>query len=216
MMVFGKGIWLMSRQSDLAGSMATVAIAALGGPLFVGRAALAEVVKYAQSRYDENEQSRQIRRQVAGAVVAWAASEKLARDDVDLGLALGAEKVTRFGLSTDKLAGLGFDPVLATEAVVAAAKAEDSRWGIEDHYVVAVRAIGVTYEALIAQLRDREDTAISVFLALRGSIEDCAARTEERFKAVAIGLGDLADALAAVGSPRMVSWSRPARPCCRH
>lgn len=200
MMVFGKGRWLMSKQGELTKSLATVAIAALGGPLFVARAALAEVVKYAQSRYDENEQSRQVLRQVAGAVTAWASGEKLIQNDVDLGLALAAEKVACFGLSKDKLAELGFDPVRAAEAVVSAAKAEDPRWGTEDHYAAAERSIGVTYEALISQLRSSEGTTISVFLALRGSIEDRAARTEDRIRAVAIGLGDLADALAGVGT----------------
>lgn len=87
----------MSKQSDLAGPLATVAIATLGGPLLVVRAGLGEVVKYAQSRYDESEQPRQIRRQVAGAVSRWADSEKLSDSAVDLGLALAAENVARYG-----------------------------------------------------------------------------------------------------------------------
>ncbi|MET0994831.1 MAG: NACHT domain-containing protein [Mycobacterium sp.] len=179
---------------------------------------MAEVVKYAQARYDENEQSRQIRRQVSDAVTAWAGSEKLAKDDVDLGLALAAETVARFGLGTDMLAGLGFDPLLAAEAVAAAARAEDTRWGTEDHHTVAIRAIGVTYEALTAQLKARDDTAISMFLALRGSIDDRATHIEDSLMSVSVSLGDLADALAGVGTladvisylrTRIVNWDVP-------
>jgi hypothetical protein len=177
-----------------------VAIASLGGPLFVARAALAEVVKYAQSRYEENEQSRQIRRQVADVLGAWADSEQLNGEDVDLGLALAAEIVSRFGLSTDELAELGFAPAAAAEVVVGKAKSNDPNWGTEDHYAVAVRAIGVTYEALMTQLRASDAAVISSFLALRNSISHWAARNEDRFEAAAFSLADLAAALVNVAT----------------
>jgi hypothetical protein len=190
----------MSGRSDLAVSLVSIAIAALGGPLVVARTALAEVAKYAQTRYDEKEESRQIVRQVSSAVMAWARSEKLAGDDVDLGLELARDTVWSFGLSTDKLAELRFEATAAAEAVVAAAKAENPRWGTEDHYTVAVRAIEITYEALIAQLRAHEGTAVALFLTLRRSIENYATGTEDGLKAIAASSGDLSDALTSVGA----------------
>lgn len=127
----------MSAQSKLAASLATVAIAALGGPLVLSRTALAEVVKHAQSLYEQNDESRQITRRVTGAVTAWAAGENLSRE-VDLGLELAAETVARFGLSTDALAELGFDAAAAAGAVVVAASRDDAAWETEAHYAVAV------------------------------------------------------------------------------
>lgn len=189
----------MSGRSNLAASLATVAIAALGGPIILTRTALEEVVKHAQSLYDQNDESRQISRRVSEAVKAWAVSENLAKD-VDLGLELAAETVARFGLSTDRLAELSFEAAAAAGAVVAAARADDPKWGTEDHYAVAVRAIGVTYEALIAQLRANEGTAVALFLTLRKSIEDYATGIEHRLKALTVTSGDLSDALTGVGT----------------
>lgn len=121
----------MSRSSDLASSLATVAIAALGGPLFAVRAALAEVVRHAQSSYDGNEQTRQVQTYVRNAVSAWAQSEHFSTADLEIGLTLATEIVARIGLSTERLAELGFDANRAAGEVIELAKIEDPYWGKE-------------------------------------------------------------------------------------
>ena len=102
--------------SALAGSLATVAIASLGGPLSAAGAALAEVVKLAQARYEAGAPTRDLRRQVTAEIRQWAEGEKFASEDVRLGLALATETVARFGLDYEAIAALKFDPKEVVEA----------------------------------------------------------------------------------------------------
>jgi hypothetical protein len=155
-MALWRGRLLVSRSGDyseLAGSLATVAIASLGGPLSVAGAALAEVVKHAQARYEAGASTRDLRRQVTIEIRQWAASERFAPGEIELGLALAAETVAQFGLDVDAIAALQFDPMVASRRVLAAAKAKDSYWGTENHYEVAAGGIEVTYRVLIQQFR---------------------------------------------------------------
>lgn len=191
---------MMSKKSNLAGSLATVAIAVLGGPLSIVQATLGEIVKIAQARYDENEQLRQIHRQIAKAVTEGANSENFSPADIALGLELAGETVGYFGVSLDRLAELEFDPELAAKEVVDSAQKEDRRWGSEDHYAVVVHGIEVTYKALIKQLRASDGTAISSFLTLRSSIDDHAVRAENKMNSVENQLKALADVQTGAGT----------------
>ena len=68
-----------SDRSQLAGSLATVAIASLGGPLPAAGAAVAQVVKHAQARYDAGAPARDLRRHVTAEIRRWAEGEQLDR-----------------------------------------------------------------------------------------------------------------------------------------
>lgn len=81
--------------SRLAGSLATVAIATLGGPLLAGRTALGELVKYAQARYEADGQTRDLYRKVTAGIRHWAEGERLNPQDVELGLFLGHAQPAR-------------------------------------------------------------------------------------------------------------------------
>ena len=167
-----------SDYSELAGSLATVAIASLGGPLLGVRAVLAEVVKHAQAGYEAAAPTRDLRRQVSSGIRQWAESEKLTTEEVNLGLALAVESVARFGPDASAIAALNFDPQKASRRVLDRAKAKDSRWGTEDHYEVASRAIEQTYRILIEQFRASEKVLLPAIQALRGSIDDYTSRVE--------------------------------------
>ena len=99
-----------SDYSELAGSLATVAIASLGGPLTAGGAALAEVVKHTQARYEAGAPTRDLRRHVTMEIRQWAESERFTSEQIELGLALATETTARFGLDIDTIAALQFDP----------------------------------------------------------------------------------------------------------
>src|ERR1035438_9219784 len=99
-----------SDYSELAGSLATVAIASLGGPLSAVGAVLAGVVKHAQGGYEAAAPTRDLRRQVSAGIRQWAASEKFATEEVNRGLALAVELVARSGPDVNAIAALNFDP----------------------------------------------------------------------------------------------------------
>jgi hypothetical protein len=186
--------------SELAGSLATVAIASLGGPLSAGGAALAEVVKHTQARYEASAPTRDLRRQVTVEISRWAKSENFAAEDVQLGLALATETVAQFGLDVDAIAALQFDPAKVSRRVREAAQARDSYWGTEDHYEVATRGIEVTYRVLIRQLNASEPLLLPAIKALRDSIDDYTARVKAMGRNTEATLDDLAAALAAAGT----------------
>ncbi|MCM3689053.1 NACHT domain-containing protein [Kocuria rosea] len=188
----------MSRSSALAGSLATVAIAALGGPLAMGGAALEEVVKYAQARYEEGDQSRQVRKKVTEAITRWARTEGFTDEEVERGLTLATETVARFGLSNKVLAELRFDPARAANQVVASAREKDRHWGTENHYEVAARSIQETYEALINQLQADHDVLIAVSQAFHDRFDAHAAAAKNLAETTHGQLGDLLEALVAV------------------
>jgi hypothetical protein len=180
--------------------VATVTIAALGGPLPAVGTALAELVKRAQARYDANAPTRDLRRQVTAEIRQWAESEKFSPEAVKLGLTLAAETVAQFGVDHEAIAALQFDPDATSRRVLKAAKAKDRYWGTEDHYEVAARGIGVTYLALIQQLQASEPVLLPAIQALRGSIDDYATRVEAMAHSVQETLADLAEALMAAGT----------------
>jgi hypothetical protein len=193
-------VFRSSDYSELAGSLATVAIASLGGPLAAVGTALAEVIKHAQARYEAGAPTRDLRRQVTVEIRQWAESEKLASEEVQLGLALATETVAQFGLDVDVIAGLQFDPGEVSRRVREAAQAKDSYWGTEDHYEVAARGIEVTYRVLIRQFKASEPLLLPAMQALRGSIDDYAARVEAMGQSAHATLDDLTAALVAAGT----------------
>jgi hypothetical protein len=193
----------VSRSSDysvVAVSLATVAIASLGGPVPAAGAALAEVVKRAQARYETGSPTRDLRRQVAATVEAWAASEQFTADEVRLGLALATETMARYGLEYGQIAELNFDSEAVAARVLKAARAGDRRWGLEDHYEVAARGIAVTYRVLVQQIRASESILLPAIQALRGSIDDHAARAATLARGTQATLHNLAAALIEGGT----------------
>ena len=202
MATWGRGLRVV-RSGDysvLAGSLATVAIASLGGPVSAAGAALAEVVKLAQARYEAGVPTRDLRRHLTADIRQWAEGEKLAPEEVRLGLALATESVARFGLDYDEIAALNFDPHGASKKVIEAAKASDKHWGTENHYEVAARGIAETYHVLIRQFRASEKILLPAIQVLRGSIDEYAARVETLGRSTKATLGDLEAALVAAGT----------------
>ena len=163
---------LSSENVKLAGSLATVAIAALGGPLAATGAALGEVVKHASGHYQKQASTRELQNQVKLAVTGWAGGEHFGADSLRLGLALALETVARAGLDLDAVIRRHFNSEAITREVVAKAQAEDPQWGKENHYSVAEHAIAETYAALVARLMGDVGSVIPTLEALRASITD--------------------------------------------
>ena len=92
-----------------ASSLATVAIAALGGPLAGAGAAMTEVVKHAQARYEANAPTRDSRNQIAGEIREWARAEGFTGEEVEHGLGLATRTVAQFGVDQDTIATLKYD-----------------------------------------------------------------------------------------------------------
>jgi WD40 repeat protein len=157
--------------------LATVAIAALGGPLSVTSAALSEVVKHAQQKYDESEPARNLQKNVTQRITQWAKAEGLDKSDVESGLDEAAWTIARYGVDSRTIADLHFDPDRAAKQVIARRRSNDSLWGTEAHYQVAERAIQITYRALIDQLEQAEPVVLPAVQALRDSIDDYATKT---------------------------------------
>ncbi len=187
--------------SRLAGSLATVAIASLGGPLLAGRTALGELVKYAQSRYEADGDARDLHRQVAAGIRRWAEGERLPAEQVELGLALAAEVVARFGVDRDAIAGLNFDASAVSARVLKESRVHDPKsWGTEPHYNVAERAVEETYRALIQQLKAAEPVLLPAVQGLRSAVDEHVARAKARDRRTEATLDDLVSALVAAGT----------------
>ena len=189
-----------SDYSELAGSLATVAIASLGGPMSAVGAVLAGVVKHAQGRYEASAPTRDLRRQVSSGIRQWADSEKLTTEEVNCGLALAVQSVARFGPDIDVIAALNFDPQKASRRVLDGARAADSYWGTEDQYEVATRAVEETYRILIEQFRASEKVLLPAIQAMRDSIDDYASRVEASSRNTLVTLDDLVSALIEAGT----------------
>lgn len=108
---------------------------------------------------------------------------------------MAAETVARFGLDHDAIAVLNFDPQEASTRVRDAAKADDPYWATESHCEVAERGSQVTYRVLIQQLRASEKVLLPAIQALRGRIDDYAARVEALGRSTQATLDDLVAAL---------------------
>jgi hypothetical protein len=205
--------------SELAGSLATVAIASLGGPVSAVGAVLAGVVKHAQAGYEASGPTRDLRRQVSAGIRQLAESENLATAEVNLGLALAVESVARFGPDVTAIAALNFDPQEASKQVLDRAKAADWRWGNGDsQYEVAARVIEETYRILIEQYRASEKVLLPAIQALRSSIDDYTSRLEALGQSTTATLEDLVSALIAAGTvaevmvylrSRIADWDQP-------
>jgi hypothetical protein len=189
-----------SDYAELAGSLATVAIASLGGPMSAVGAVLVGVVKHAQAGYEAAAPTRDLRRQVSADIRQWAEGEKLTTEEVNCGLALAVESVARFGLDVSAIATLNFDPQGASRRVLDRARAEDSYWGTENHYEVASRAIKETYRILIEQFRASEKVLLPAIQALRANIDDYTSRIEASGRSTTATLDDLVSALIAAGT----------------
>lgn len=198
-----------SGNAELAGSLATVAIASLGGPLAAGGAALAEVVKHARARYDTDASTRELRKRVTEEIALWASRESFTSDDIRLGLALATETVARFGLEVHVIADLQFDPVAVSMRVLEAGRADDRRyWGTEPHYDIAARAITVTYSILIRQFKANQPLLLPTIQALRASIEEFAHRVDAAVRSTHATLDALSQGLVAAGTAEVMSYLR--------
>ena len=164
----------------LAGSLATVAIASLGGPVPMAGAALTEVVKAARAGYQAGAETRQLRQQVSESVHGWAKGERLDPDVVKSGLTQATWTMASVGLDYDDLANLKLDPEKAANEVVRRAQDRDRFWDreVEAHYAVAERGITATYRVLIAQLRAKEPVLLPAILAVRTQVDEYFARAE--------------------------------------
>jgi hypothetical protein len=186
-------------RSALAGAVATVAIACFGGPVAGGTAALGELVKLAQARYRKDASARELHRQVTAAVKGWACSEGL-RPESDLGLALAASIIAAHGADTKVIAALDFDPHAVSRRVIAAAKADDRFWGLEDHYAVAERVIAETYGVLVRQLQEGAPVLIPTVQAMRSALDSRLADLTEEARTMQATLDGLARVLVASGT----------------
>lgn len=203
--------------SELAGWLATVAIASLGGPISAVGAVLAGAVKYAQAQYEASGPARDLRRQVSSGIRQWAESEKFPTDQVNRGLALTFETARQFGSDVGLIAKLNFDPGKVSTQVLNRARAEDKYWGTEEDYEVAARAIRVSYDILIQQLRASEEVLLPAIQALRASIDDFASRVEASDRRTTASLDELVSALLEAGTvtevmaylrTRIADWDR--------
>jgi tetratricopeptide (TPR) repeat protein/uncharacterized membrane protein (UPF0136 family) len=155
----------------VASSLATVAIASLGGPVAAGGAALRELVKHAEAAWRINEQATLLHRQVTGAITGWAAREHL--QDMDQGLDLAVNVIAGYGASAQESAVLRYDAEKAAQLAVArAAKgryAELTKYAVEDYVVVAKAAVRETYAAMYRQLGRDEKVLPAIIVLLEES-----------------------------------------------
>jgi hypothetical protein len=156
-----------NRNAKLAGSLATVALAASGGPLSIASASLKEAVKWAQERYLDEAPARELQGRVQFHIESWANGENISPEDIDLGLELAGITVVHFGPDIAAMAELNLDATQIILRVIGNARAADPYWGSEAHYSVAERAIGVTYQALIEQYSAKNPELLAVVQALR-------------------------------------------------
>ena len=203
--------------SELAGSLATVAIASLGGPLPAVKATLGEVVKHARARYEANAPLRELHRQVEDAVNAWAQGERLPDEVVELGLALATESVARFGLVPADMAALNFDAEKVSDQVLDKARAADRYWGREDHYGVAERGVRSAYGVMMRQFQASEPILLPAIQALRAGLDNALSRVEAQgaraeatlteLAAVLVEAATVAEVMAYVRA-RISDWDR--------
>ncbi|MCI0157761.1 NACHT domain-containing protein [Leifsonia shinshuensis] len=183
----------MSKRSELAGSLAQVALSALGGPALFARTALSEGAKYTQAYFEEREQAREVRKRVAAALDAWAGGEKISHDELAAGLSMAEDMVREFGLDFGAIADLDFDADRVSSAVLEAAKPADRYWEIDSVQVLATRAVQETYDVLIAQLRAKNETSISLFLSLQKRFDELANAQATRGDIIRYLRGRIAD-----------------------
>ena len=166
--------WAMSalaKRSDLVASLATVTIAALGGPLgAVGVATARELVKYVQSAWDKNSPQRHLQERIQASIGAWAKGEQIDAQIVDRGLGWAIEYVQAAGPAYQVLADTDLDLVAATGAVIAEAKQRDRYWGTEAEHAVAERALRVTYAALCSNLKADNGVTLAAIQSARQAI----------------------------------------------
>jgi hypothetical protein len=201
-----------SDHGKLAGSLATVAIGSLGGPLTAAGAALTEVVKHLQARHEANAPIRALRTQVESDITEWGKRQRFLSEDVEHGLEIATQSVARFGLDVDAIAALQFDPEKVSRRVQEAAQAHDSYWGRagqrEDKYEVAERAIRVTYSGLIRQFKVSEPLLLPAIQALRGSIDGYVAQAEALGRSAQAALDLTAAEVAAGTTAEVMSYLR--------
>ena len=131
--------------SQSAGSLVTVAIASLGGPVSAIGAALTELVRFGRSRFEAGSDERDLWHAVVGDVEAVAASERIDPLDVLVGLDTATAAVARHGLTLQGLVGVAFDPDAAAGVVIAGARSETDSGVGNSPYETAERAIRAVY-----------------------------------------------------------------------
>jgi hypothetical protein len=176
--------------------LATVAIAALGGPLpAVATAALKEVVTYARARYEKDAPTRDLQREVEAAILGRVEDSHEFQDPESgrLGLTEAALVVARYGVSDQRSADLGWAPDLAANEVITAAAAHDRFWGSEEHYTLAEEAIRVTYQVLYRQVTASEKVLVPAIRSVRGDIDRVAEQVAQQLQAQGDHLDDRFD-----------------------
>ena len=158
---------VVSRKSDLAESVALVAIGSLGGPGAAAGVATKEVAKHLKKAYDGRSAD-------PGAVAVTrlhetirtaASAGEVTADAVDRGLMLAQDVIAAAGMTTTGMAQWGYDPAkIATEVIAVGRAREPVAWGGEVHYEIAERTIRETYAVLVELAQ--QDATLSLVLAL--------------------------------------------------
>ena len=187
------------QRAELAGALATVALASLGGPLSATGAALGQGVKLARAKYETGGPARDLERAVAAGVEQWAQGEQFAPDEVALGLVTAAEAVRACGASTQEMADQRFDPDRISSTVIARARARDPHWDplLERHYAAAEQAVRITYALLAPSARDQPDGLSAAVTSARTETERFASRVTGTLDDTRDRVDALADALLA-------------------
>lgn len=172
----------MARANDYATwgrSLATVTIAALGGPLpAAATAAIGEVVKYALNRYEASAEIRGMQGHVATAIKAWVQGEGMDPAETELGLALATRMIAEYGATDDDAVAVGYDAARALELVASRARSGDRYWDTEPHYEVAKKAIVIVYGTLYSRLQLDNNVLLPAMRSIRGDISEFATQLE--------------------------------------
>lgn len=182
--------------SQGAESLATIAIASLGGPVPAVAAALTELVKLGRARFDSDADERDLWRAVVLQVEAVAESERVPAASVQVSLDTATAAVAKHGPTLAELTEMNFDANAAARAVKTRARKDDRYWGTEPHYAVAERAIDAVYAGLVQQHTNREPTLVACIGWLHGRLNFLATRQQ----ATAESMNELVTALTAVGT----------------
>lgn len=177
-------------RSSLVGSLASVAVAAAAGSLATAATggaslpvmlaaggiagsgeAMMQTIDAIKDRIDRVPETRALRQAIEDAVSASVG--KFPDEPAGQGVDLAAEIVRVRGLTTERIAYLGFDAARAANMVLAESHRRDPGWaGGEDVYRAAEAAIRATYEVLTGALRDQEQVLLPVLNHLRDDLTE--------------------------------------------
>ena len=200
-----------SDYSELAGALATVAIAALAGPIPAASVALSQLVKQLQARFERDESTRNLRRQLSLEIRQWAKAEKFSTETVENGLTFATLTVQNFGVTDDEVARLNYDAKAAWRTVRSKFKAAGRRWGPDDYYEVAQRAIVRLYELLVKDYQGQNPVLFPAIRAVHDAVADSASLVMSSLEVAQADLDDLVSALVAAGTEAEVMGYLQAR-----